>query len=416
VPWRAAALWFASLPLLGYRSVEGAVTADFHCLDPLRLERFLERRRAHPTFPLELSLAENLMEVLRRANSFVPSAAGSILLDNPADKQPERRRNTLTFIATFGDKSEGLLGDTIPAEHGIAGRVYLTGETYLTSDAPTDRFFYRGVDHQTNYQTHSLIAIPIRIEQDVCGVLELINRQSAPCYSREDRNLLEIFAGYISISIQNVLDARQAQEIAKRDNLTGLFNDRYLHVALSEAIRRCREADHDLALLFLDLDYFKRVNDTHGHLAGSQVLREVGHILRRMVISHGGIPARYGGDEFVLLLPRRDLEQAIDLAEEIRSTLVETTFSAQAGEIQPEPLHLKGVTCSIGIATLKRHLTEDLSLTESKSTLLRLADAAMYVAKETGRNRTAMAGQLVRRRRDSTTATSERLQMMVPEA
>jgi diguanylate cyclase (GGDEF)-like protein len=391
------------------------LTADFHCLDPLRLERFLERRRAHPTFPLELSLAENLLEVLRRANSFVPSAAGSILLDNPAEKQPERRRNTLTFIAVFGDKSERLLGETIPADQGIAGRVYLTGETYLTSDAPADRFFYGEVDQQTSYQTQSMIAIPIRIEQDVCGVLELINRRHAPSYSHEDRNLLEIFAGYISISIQNVLDARQAQEIAKRDNLTGLYNDRYLHVALAEAIRRCREEDQDLALLFLDLDYFKRVNDTHGHLAGSQVLREVGHILRRMVGAAGGIPARYGGDEFVLLLPRCDLEQAIDLAEEIRSKMVETTFSDQPGEIQPEALHLKGVTCSIGIATWKRHLVEDLSPTESKSTLLRLADAAMYVAKETGRNRTAMAGQLVRRRRNSTTATSERLHLMVPE-
>ncbi len=400
----------------GCRPAEGPLTADFHCLDPLRLERFLERRRAHPTFPLELSLAENLMEVLRRANSFVPSAAGSILLDNPAEKQPDRHRNLLTFIATFGGKSEGLLGTTIPADRGIAGRVYLTGETYTTSDAPADRFFYSEVDQRTSYHTHSVIGIPVRIEHDVCGVLELINRHEASSYSREDRNLLEIFAGYISISIQNVLDARQAQEIAKRDNLTGLFNDRYLHVALAEAIRSCRETDQDLALLFVDLDYFKRVNDTHGHLAGSQVLREVGHILRRMVGAANGIPARYGGDEFVLLLPRCDLEQAIDLAEEVRSKLVETTFSSQPGEIQPEALYLKGVTCSIGIATLKRHLTDDLTLSESKSTLLRLADAAMYVAKETGRNRTAMAGQLVRRRRNSATATSERLQLIVPES
>jgi diguanylate cyclase (GGDEF)-like protein len=392
------------------------LTADFLCLDPLRLERFLERRRAHPTFPLELSLAENLMEVLRRANSFVPSAAGSILLDNPAVKQPERRRNSLTFIAAFGDKAAGLLGETVPADQGIAGRVYLTGETYLTSDAPTDRFFYGKLDHQISYQTQSLIAIPIRIEQDVCGVLELINRRQAPCFSREDRNLLEIFAGYISISIQNVLDARQAQEIAKRDNLTGLYNDRYLHVALSEEIKHCREEEQDLALLFLDLDYFKRVNDTHGHLAGSQVLREVGHILRRRAAARSGIPARYGGDEFVLLLPRCDLDQAIDVAEEIRSTLVETTFSSKPGEIQQEPLNLKGVTCSVGIATVRRHLTDDMSLADSKSSLLRLADTAMYVAKESGRNRTAIAGQLVRRRRDSTTATAERLQLIIPDA
>ncbi|HWN44333.1 MAG TPA: diguanylate cyclase, partial [Thermoanaerobaculia bacterium] len=254
------------------------VTADYHSLDHIKLERFLERRRANPTH-LELSLADNLIEVLRRANGFVPSAAGSILLDNPSEKHEDRRRNLLTFIAAFGDKSSPLVGQTIPADQGIAGRVYLTGEAYVTPNAPTDRFFYRRMDEQTRYQTHSLIAIPIRIEQEICGVLELINRRNAPGYSHEDRNLLEIFAGYISISIQNVLDGRQAQEIAKRDNLTGLYNDRYLHIALSDTIRSCRAEEMDLALLFLDLDFFKRVNDTHGHLAGSQVLRETGHLL-----------------------------------------------------------------------------------------------------------------------------------------
>src|SRR4051794_34563939 len=360
---------------------EGFPTPDaFHSLEPLQLERFLERRRANPNFPLELSLAENLVEVLRRANSFVPSAAGSILLDDPSDKKDDRRQNNLTFIAAFGEKSSCLVGQAIPADQGIAGRVYMTGETYSTPYAPSDRFFYRAMDEQTRYQTQSLVAIPIRIEHEVCGVLELINRRDAPGYSQEDRNLLEIFSGYISISIQNVLDGRQAQEIAKRDNLTGLYNDRYLHIALFDAIRRCRAENSDLALLFLDLGYFKRVNDTHGHLAGSQVLREVGHILHRKVRRLAGLPARYGGDEVVLLLPGSDLEQAIDLAEEIRSTLVDTTFSSQPGEIQPEALHLKGVTCSVGCASLKRHLADDLDVNESKSTLLRLADGAMYVA------------------------------------
>jgi len=370
----------------------------YHCVDPVRLERFLERRRANPHFPLELSLAENLVEVLRRANGFVPSAAGSILLDDPLDKKDDRRQNKLTFIAAFGEKSSCLVGQTIPGDQGIAGRVYLTGETYSTPYAPSDRFFYRAMDEQTRYQTQSLVAIPIRIEHEVCGVLELINRLDAPGFSQEDRNLLEIFAGYISISIQNVLDGRQAQEIAKRDNLTGLYNDRYLHIALTDTIRHCQGQDLDLALLFLDLDYFKHVNDTHGHLAGSQVLREVGHLLRRWVKPRSGIPARYGGDEFVLLLPGADLETAIDVAEEIRADIVGSTFCGGPGDIQPEPLYLKGITCSVGVATLKQHLEPGLPLEASKSTLLRLADAAMYVAKETGRNKTALAGQPVRRR------------------
>ncbi|HYX22912.1 MAG TPA: sensor domain-containing diguanylate cyclase [Thermoanaerobaculia bacterium] len=378
---------------------EGFRTPDaFHSLEPVQLERFLERRRANPNFPLELSLAENLVEVLRRANSFVPSAAGSILLDDPSDKKDDRRQNTLTFIAAFGEKSSCLVGQAIPADQGIAGRVYMTGETYSTPYAPSDRFFYRAMDEQTRYQTQSLVAIPIRIEHEVCGVLELINRRDAPGYSQEDRNLLEIFAGYISISIQNVLDGRQAQEIAKRDNLTGLYNDRYLHIALADTIRRCRAEGLDLSLLFLDLDYFKHVNDTHGHLAGSQVLREVGHLLRRMVGRLAGIAARYGGDEFVLLLPGYEIEAAIDAAEDIRAEVVGSTFCAGPGDIQPDPLYLKGITCSIGIATLRLHLEPDLPLEASKSTLLRLADAAMYVAKETGRNKTALAGQPVRRR------------------
>jgi diguanylate cyclase (GGDEF)-like protein len=385
------------------------VTAEFHCLDQANLVRFLERRRVNPFVSLQLSLADNLTEILRRANGFVPSAAGSILLDNPAEKLPDRRHNHLTFIAAFGDKARGILGHTIPADHGIAGRVYQSGKPYVATDTKSDEFFNGAVDQQTTYRTDSLIAIPIRIEQDVCGVLELINREGAPEYSEQDMNLLEIFAGYISISIQNVLDARQAQEIAKRDNLTGLFNDRYLHIVLSQEIRRCRDERRDLAILFLDLDFFKRVNDSHGHLAGSQVLREVGQILRHKVTPLGGLGARYGGDEFVVLLPGHTLEHAIDLAEEIRATLLQTTFSSKPGEIQTEPLFLKGVTCSTGIATLKMHLADDLDLSESKSTLLRLADAAMYVAKETGRNRTAVAGQIVARRRDGPSDTSELL-------
>jgi diguanylate cyclase (GGDEF)-like protein len=374
------------------------VSIECHSLDHLHLVRFLERRRANPMFPLELSLAENLAEVLRRANGFVPSAAGSILLDDPQAKQDDRRQNLLTFIAVFGEKSEGLIGRTIAGDQGIAGRVYMTGETYVTSNAPTDRFFYRRMDEETRYQTDSLIAVPIRIEQEVCGVLELINRRDALGYSQQDRNLLEIFAGYISISIQNVLDGRQAQEIAKRDNLTGLYNDRFLHIALSDTIRRCTAEEKDLAVVFMDLDYFKRVNDAHGHLAGSQVLREVGHLLRGIVGRRSGIPARYGGDEFVLLLPECDLDEAIDVAEAIREKVISTVFCAQPGEIQPEPLSLRGLTCSIGVATMKRHLTDDLSLDDKKSAMLRLADTAMYVAKETGRNRTAIAGEPIRRR------------------
>jgi diguanylate cyclase (GGDEF)-like protein len=361
------------------------------CLAPHELERFLLRRRASSNFPSEMSLAENLSEILRKANEFVPSAGGSILLDNPTRKLPDRRLNELYFIAAFGFNSGGLLGRSLPSDSGIAGHVYTTGRAYFSADVSRDRHFYSGVDELMQYRTQSLVAIPILIEKEVCGVLELLNRQGAEDYSDRDLDLLEIFASYISVSIQNVLDARHAQEIAKRDNLTGLYNDRFLHVGLSRAIADSRQRGRDLAVLFLDLDFFKRVNDTHGHLAGSQVLREVGRELTDTVTYPEALLARYGGDEFVLAVPDLSLEDAVRLAEAIRKRIAARVFCAEPGDIHPEPLHLTGLTCSIGVATLHGQINPEMPLKDAKSSLLRHADMAMYVAKETGRDRTHAA-------------------------
>jgi diguanylate cyclase (GGDEF)-like protein len=371
---------------------------DFHCLQPPKLVNFLERRRAGHAFPLEMNLSDNLVAILRKANEFVPSEAGSILLDNPVHKLRQRERNDLTFIAAFGVKAETLVGRRVPADKGIGGQVYITGESYRAVRSDNDQRFNPVIDEATDYQTLSLVAIPIRIEQEVCGVLELVNRRHANEYSLQDLNLLEIFAGYISISIQNVLDGRLAQEIAKRDNLTGLFNDRYLHIALTKIIEDCQENDKDFSLLFLDLDFFKRINDSHGHLAGSQVLREVGQLLDSIAKRVGAVAARYGGDEFVIAAPGVALDKAIDLAEEMREAIVTTTFCSRPGEVQPDVLDLTGLTSSIGVASLKRHLTSESTTEQRKSTMLRLSDAAMYVAKETGRNRTVVAGEPVPRR------------------
>jgi diguanylate cyclase (GGDEF)-like protein len=365
---------------------------DVLSLDPQDLERFLERRRANPPqMPLELDLAENLVAVLSKANEFVPSEAGSILLDDPLRKQSDRALNRLTFLAVFGDRSQALVGQSIQTDRGIAGRVYQTGKAYFSSDVASDPHFDRRVDQETAYSTRSLVAIPIRIGTEVCGVLELLNRKGAAGYLPEDRDLLEIFAGYISIAIQNVLDGRLAHEAAKRDNLTSLYNDRHLHLALDLAIEKSRSRGDDLAVLFLDLDFFKSVNDSHGHLTGSQVLREVGLLLRKRFDRGGSISARYGGDEFVIAVPGLDARGGHDLAEELRRTIGDTVFCAQPGEISTEVLNLTGITCSIGVSHLGDDERSHLSTAETKRKLLREADSAMYRAKATGRNRVEVA-------------------------
>ena len=212
------------------------MSIEFHRLDSSGMEQFLARRRFNPNLILEMGLAENLVAILRKANEFVPSAAGSILLDHPAEKDQGRRAAELTFIAAFGDQ---LRGPGRPAHHRRPRhrRPRLPERRRLPRPRRARRRLLRsGVDEETQYRTESLLAVPIRIGNDVCGVLELINRQGGARFNDRDRNLLEIFADYISISIQNVLDGRQAHEIAKRDNLTGLFNDRYLHIALDACI------------------------------------------------------------------------------------------------------------------------------------------------------------------------------------
>ncbi len=363
---------------------------DFRCIEPDELERFVHRRPLNLSDPGTLNLADNLTEVLRKANEFVPSEGGSILLDRPTETG-KARSPSLAFIAAFGDRADDLLGTTVDHPDAVATGVYSTGRS--------DRRDRNGNGPPPANGVRSLVAIPIRIGDEVCGVLELIDRRGSDGFSQDDVNLLEIFADYISIAIRNVLEGRLAQEIAQRDNLTGLLNDRSLHLVVSRVVDECREDGEDLALLFLDLDYFKHVNDTHGHLAGSQVLREIGRLLRTRAEAEGVIAARYGGDEFVLAAPAKSLDEAIDLAERLRDAISAGVYCTEPSDIQPDVLNLSGITCSVGVASLHRHTTPDLSAERCKSSLLRLADAAMYVAKETGRNRTAVAGELVRRRR-----------------
>ena len=358
---------------------------ECHSLAPPKLERFLERHKAALTLTNIIALDQILKEILRKANEFVPAEAGSILLDDPMQKLANRESNDLVFIATFGRGSERLVGSKISAKEGIAGRVYQTGMPYLSQHVDKDEFFLERIDEEFGFETHSIVGVPIYIGKNVCGVLELINRSEGRHFTTRDKTLLEIFAGYTSFTFQNSLDAKRAHELAKRDDLTGLFNDRWLHMALGECLRTADEKGEEFVVIFMDLDNFKTINDHHGHLAGSQVLREVGLLLTRTVSIKGATISRYGGDEFVMILPGTSLEEAIQIAKSVETGIKSQVFLDREYGFGMPAINLQGIlSASIGVAQFVPSPT-NAPLDVLKNDLLRRADTAMYEAKARGK-------------------------------
>ena len=361
-----------------------------HVLSGKKLQPFLRRQMAISFNDRDLRLEEFLSLVLEKANAFVPSESGSIFLDDPLEKRRRsREKSTLAAVACFGRRAKALLGKRIPASQGIVGRVYVSGQPYFSKNVTKDRHFSEEFDQASGHKTKSVLCVPISIRGSMVGVLELVNKKGNSSYGEKDFELLKIFADYISASIQNFLDAKRNAELAKIDTLTGLSNDRFLHIALKNEVKRAwnkGKPGRELALLFMDLDRFKEVNDEYGHLAGSRVLYEVAEVLRATVVWPEAVMARYGGDEYVMLLPKATAADAVRVAEQVRVAIERAIFLATSTSDVPALRLTDMITASIGVASFWSHIGAP-----DGSRLLKAADEAMYVSKRGGRNRVNVA-------------------------
>jgi diguanylate cyclase (GGDEF)-like protein len=189
-----------------------------------------------------------------------------------------------------------------------------------------------------------------------------------------------LVSGHAALALQNAERYHHAKERAFVDDVTEVYNARYLLQATEREIQRAERSGNDLSVLFLDLDRFKRVNDEHGHLVGSQVLRRLSLVLAECVRQVDTL-ARYGGDEFTILLVDTPHESALGVAERIRRTVADTIFEGEGGAAIR-------LTISIGVATCPLHA-------RGRDALLDVSDKAMYRAKSLGRNCVCSANDLL---------------------
>jgi diguanylate cyclase (GGDEF)-like protein len=222
-----------------------------------------------------------------------------------------------------------------------------------------------------------VLAVPVRGRESEAGVLWLL--EDGRRFDASELERIRLVAGHAELALHNAERYYRAKERAFIDDVTEIYNARYLLAATDHEIRRAERYGSELSVLFLDLDRFKLVNDNHGHLVGSRALRQLSQVLAQCVRQVDTL-ARYGGDEFTIVLVDTAHEAAMRIAERIRRTVEETCFEGgHAGALR--------LTISIGAATYPIH-------GRTREALLDLADKAMYRAKSLGRNRVCSASEL----------------------
>jgi diguanylate cyclase (GGDEF)-like protein len=226
----------------------------------------------------------------------------------------------------------------------------------------------------------SALAAPLGATEEGDRVIGIVSvaRGDRP-FTAGERELFSYLTNQASVSVENVDLHETVQRQAVTDELTGLFNHRRFQEVMTAEVERARRYGHELGLIMLDIDNFKQINDTYGHLQGDEVLREVAHVLRQSSREIDE-PARYGGEEMAVALPQTDLEGAYQFAERVRRRI-----EALALPIPDSDGGVLRVTASFGAASLVAAGGVD------KDALVAAADAALYQAKRAGKNRTERA-------------------------
>lgn len=318
-----------------------------------------------------LELDQVLRTIMEKIDEFLRPDTWSLLL-------VDEEKRELYFELAVGKNAQILKDVRIKMGQGIAGWVAENEKAVIVPDVSTDTRFFSQVDEQTKVETHSIVAVPVRYRDHCLGVIELINCVGASGFHDRDLALLEALADFAAIALENARTVKRIHELTITDDCTALYNARHMNFILETEVYRSQRYGYEFSLIFIDLDHFKNVNDTYGHLVGSTLLAEIGQFVRsncRLI----DFAFRYGGDEFVIVLPQASKESAVVAAHRLHQLLREQVWLVQDG------LEIR-ITASLGVASYPADA-------KSKVELLHLADEAMYMVKNSTRDAVAVANQ-----------------------
>src|SRR5208337_798291 len=320
------------------------------------------------TLTSSLDLGAILQIIMEKMAAYFEPAIWSLLMLDEAS-------NELYYAATVGEGWESVNALTLKTGETVARWVVEKGEPIVIADVNRDPRLQPASDDDCFAGECSVVCVPVGTGGKVLGIIQLMN-VDIRVYTRNEL-LLQTLADYAAIAIENARAVNRIQELIITDDCTGLYNARHLFTVLSEETHRSERFGYKFSLLFLDLDYFKRVNDEHGHLIGSKLLGQVGQCLRenlRLVDA----AFRYGGDEFAILLPQTSKEAALLVARRLMRV-----FRAKRW-LDGETASLS-LRASVGIAGYP----EDACTPQA---IVQRADEMMYQVKQAGRDNIGVAG------------------------
>jgi len=300
-------------------------------------------------------------------------------LDKFAIMVKEEAGEFMQVKAAYGfEETDHILDMTFRIGEGVTGEAASLGETvYVKDTTREDRFLhYKG----ERVIEGSFLSTPLIYKKDILGVINF-HRPKVDSFSDEEIRLLTLVASQIALAVENAKLYTKARELSVKDDLTGLYNRRHFQTVLQVEWKRAIRFHRSLSLLMIDVDFFKKYNDTFGHLHGDKVLKELSNVLRRNIREIDTV-ARFGGEEFIILLPDTDKRGAIAVGEKLRKIVETHRFAEPAsGGAAPQ------ITVSVGIAAYPDDVRE-------MDDLIDHADIALYDAKDAGRNRVVCYPQL----------------------